>query len=115
MHRRFEHPSVSKLNNVLKRTTSHTRGNQTYKLLKKIQKYFKHCQTYFGNPRLFRFTLQSNSILFNHSIYCDILTIEKEPVLHVADKARRFQAACHLVKMSAEELRRANKSCWINV
>lgn len=71
-----------------------------FKLLKKIQRHFHYWQTYGGNPQMFKFTLRDYSITFNHTIYFDVLAIEKGHVLHVSDEATRFQAAQQLNNVS---------------
>lgn len=82
MHRRFGHPGVAKLSNLLKRATGKKTSSTTFKLLRQIQKHCVYCQRYRAKPHRFKFTLRDDSISFNDTIYCDVLTIERKSVAH---------------------------------
>lgn len=84
-------------------------------MLRKIQKHCEYCQRFGAKQQRFKFPLREESISFNHSIYCEILTLEREHVLHIVDEGIRFQQAQRLSNMSAPELWREIKQCWINV
>lgn len=115
MHIHFGHPSVSKLRNVLKRASGQHKKKSTHRFLEKIQQHCDYCQHFGVKPERLKFTLLDDVVSFNDTIYCDILTIEKLPVLHVGDEAKRFQAAHRLENMKTEELWNKLKMCWINV
>lgn len=63
----------------------------------------------------FKVTLRNDTVSFNHFIYCDILTIDLETVLHVVEGSTTFQAATRLKNMAANELWETLKTCWMNV
>lgn len=115
VHSRFSHRSVQKPNKVLKRETGNKIGKHTCKLLRQIKQQCHYCQKFGAKPQRFKFTLRNDSISFKKKIYCDILKIEKVPVLHVVDESTRFQAATRLSNMTVEELCTALKACCINV
>lgn len=114
-YRRFCHPHVRKLSNVLRLETEKQTPQKTFRILLEITKQCYTCQKFSHKPKRFKFTLRDEYIQFNHSIYCDILSIAKVPVLHFVYEATRFQATSRLENMSAEELWRALKSCWLDV
>lgn len=115
LHRRFGHPNVQKLSNVLICTTGKKIAPQTFHILRQIQKHCKYFQRYGGKHQHLKFNLRDDTLAFNHSIYCDILTIDKRPVIHVGDEATRFQATQRLANMTDEELWFAQIRRWINV
>lgn len=115
MHRRFGHPSVQKLANVIAQATGDNVNPDIMNKLNHIRRHCQFCQKFGGPPQRFKFTLRDMDLSFNHSIYCDVFTINGTPVLHVVDEATRFQAARRLRSMSADELWTALKACWINV
>lgn len=113
LHRRFGHPSVQRLVNMLNRA-GHADGNHT-QILNKITQNCQKCQRYGSAPLRFKFTLRdSDNVDFNQSIFADILYIDGAPVLHVVDEATRFQAARFLQDMTASALWEALRLCWID-
>ena len=99
LHKRFEHPSVKKLANLLKRS-GHDINRST---LKRLTKYCDLCQKHIKAPRRFRFTLRED-VNFNHSIIADVMFIESSPMLHIVDEGTRYQAARWLKDMSAKHV-----------
>ena len=91
LHRRFGHPLADRLYKVLE-CSRHDGIDK--KALHQLNKFCIHCQKYSKSPSRFKFILYNNQDLdFNHSIYIDIIYIDRQPVLHIIDEAICFQAA----------------------
>ena len=87
LHRRFGHPSVSRLQRVLDRA-----GHEVdKKALEYLTKYCKYYQRHSKSPSRFRFNLRDD-VSFNCSIIVDIFFISGQLVLYVVDEATRYQA-----------------------
>lgn len=112
LHRRFGHPSATRLANVLERA-GHS-DVQNHQILNHITKYCTRCQKFGGAPLRFKFTLRDDSIDFNHSIYIDIMYIDNSPILHIVDEATRFQAARWLQNMTSQHVWNTLRTCWID-
>jgi hypothetical protein len=112
LHRRFGHPAVERLATVLNRAGYD--DPKHHGLLQKITDYCSFCQKHGQSPRRFKFTLRSDSVAFNHTIYADVLYIDNSPVLHVVDEATRFQAARWLDNMTAQHTWDVLRTCWID-
>jgi len=109
LHRRFGHPSVQRLTNLLKQS-----GHEFQpKTLETITKFCKHCQLNSKAPGRFKFTLKDD-IQFNYCIIVDIVHLEGKPVLHVIDEATAFQAAKFIPDFAASTVWEALEMCWIN-
>lgn len=111
LHRRFGHPSASRLGNLL-RKTNHGFDVQ---MIRHLTKYCSFCQKHGKPPGRFKFTLKDD-LLFNHSVIVDImyLDVPAVPVLHIVDEATRFQAARLLKDISAETVWDTLRECWID-
>jgi hypothetical protein len=96
LHRRFGHPSTTKLHDLLERSDHEVEKAA----LKKLTKFCTFCQKYAKSPERFKFTLKDD-VNFNYSIIVDVMYIENHPILHVVDDATRFQAARWLQSISA--------------
>ena len=113
LHRRFGHPSVPRLINLLNRA-GHTNENHR-RILNRITEHCHKCQRFGSAPLRFKFTLRdSDNVHFNQSIFADVLYIDGTPVLHVVDEATRFQAARFLPNMTAVTLWETLRLCWID-
>ena len=113
LHKRFGHPSSEKLFNLLKRADIESITPSTRKALEKISDSCDLCQRNGQKPRRFKFTLREEKD-FNQSVYIDIMYVDNKPILHVVCEATRYQAARWLKKVSAEEVWKAFKFCWID-
>jgi hypothetical protein len=97
LHRRFDHSSIKKLHDLLKRF-----GHEVKKsVLKKLSKFCTFCQKHEKSPERFKFILRDD-VNFNFSIIVNIMYIENNLILHVIDEATRFQAARWLQNISAK-------------
>jgi hypothetical protein len=110
LHRRFGHPSVSRLQAILDRS-GHTDVDK--QALEHLTKYCKHCQIYSKAPGRFKFNLRDD-VDFNFSIIVDIFYIGGKPVLHVIDEGTRYQAGRWLQNISAKHTWDALRACWID-
>jgi len=97
LHRRFGHPSVSRLQRVLERAGQEVNREA----LEYLTKYCAHCQRYGQSPSRFRFNLRDD-VSFNCSIMVDIFYISAQLVLYVVDKATRYQTGRWLSNISAK-------------
>ena len=109
LHRRFGHPSVCCLQQVLERS-----GHDVeLPALEHFTKYYKHCQKHGKSPGRFSFTLK-NDIDFNFNIIVDILYIDGKLVLYIVDESTRFQAGRWLKDISAQHVWDQLRTCWID-
>ncbi|KAM4061611.1 reverse transcriptase (RNA-dependent DNA polymerase) [Hirsutella rhossiliensis] len=112
LHRRFGHPAVPRLHNLL-RQAGH--NDVTIDILENISRFCHHCQMHSQAPRRFKFTLKDDQE-FNYEIVADVLYLgtPQRPVLHVVDTATAFQAARFLLSMSAKDTWEALRALWID-
>src|SRR5271169_2397897 len=76
LHRRFGHPSVQRLFNILQRA-----GHDTeFQAIKHLTKYCHQCQMNGKSPGRFKFTLKDD-YNFNFEIIIDIMYLNGKPVL----------------------------------
>jgi hypothetical protein len=109
LHRRFGHPSVQRLTNVLQRA-----GHDVdIAVLKKLTKFCHQCQMHEKSPGRFKFTLKDDHE-FNHSVIIDVMYLDGKPVLQVVDSATAFEAARFLKDMSARTAWDTLRACWID-
>jgi hypothetical protein len=112
LYRRFGHLSATRLASVLERAGySDVQHRQT---LDYITKYCTRCQKFSRAPLRFKFTFWDNSIDFNYSVYIDIMYINSSLLLHVVNKATRFQAARWLQNMTSQHVWNTLCICWID-
>jgi hypothetical protein len=88
LHRRFDHSSIMKLYDLLKRSDHEVKKA----VLKKLTKFCTFCQKYAKSSERFKFILK-NDVNFNYSIIVDVMYIENHLILHVVDDVTRFQVA----------------------
>ncbi len=88
LHRRFDHSSVRKLYDLLKRANHEVKKS----VLKKLIKFCTFCQKYAKFPERFKFTLRDD-VNFNYSVIVDVMYVENSLILHVIDETTRFQVA----------------------
>jgi len=87
LHRRFGHPSVRRLQDILERA-----GHDINKeALEYLTKYCKHCQKHSQSPHRFKFSLKDN-VDFNASIIVDVFYLESKLVLHIVNEGTSYQA-----------------------
>jgi hypothetical protein len=86
LHRRFGHPSIRRLHQILDRAGH----NVETRAIEHLVKYCHHCQKHEKSPERFSFIIK-NDVDFNYNIIVDILYIEFKPVLHIVDESTRFQ------------------------
>ena len=109
LHRRFGHPSVSRLHRILERS-----GHDVdLRALEYLVKYCHHCQKHGKSPGRFGFTIKDD-VEFNYHIVVDILYIEGKAVLQLVDEATRFQAGRWLKDISARHVWDQLRACWID-
>lgn len=111
IHRRFGHPSVRKLSDLL------LKANEDFDAdaLRKITNFCNQCQLHSRSPGRFRFNIkddfESNSEKIVDIMYLD----DNRPVLHVIDTATAFQSARFLKSIDAKSTWDALRLCWIDI
>ncbi len=82
LHRRFGHPSVRRLQQVLEQS-----GHEVeLHALEHLTRYCKHSQKHGRLPGRCSFTIKDD-IEFNYNVVVDIQYIQGKPVLHRVDEA----------------------------
>ena len=109
LHRRFGHPSVYRLHQLLEQSGH----NVELQALQYLTKYCEQCQKHGRSPGRFTFTLKDD-INFNYNVIIDIMYIGSKPVLHLVDEAIRFQAGRWLKNVSAQYVCDQLRFCWID-
>jgi hypothetical protein len=90
LHKRFDHSSIRKLYDLLKRADHEVEKS----VLKKLIKFCTFCQKHEKSFDRFKFILRDDvNVNFNYSIIVDIMYIDNNLILHVVDETTRFQAA----------------------
>lgn len=112
LHRRFGHPSASRLRILLERSGHDDGLNKA--ALERLTRYCSFCQKHGRSPGRFKFTLTEDSE-FNYSIIVDIMYIDNSPILHIVDESTRFQAARWLTNITAKHTWETLRMCWIDV
>jgi hypothetical protein len=112
LHRRFDHSSIRKLYDLLKRA-----GHEVKKsALKKLSKFCIFCQKHEKSFDRFKFILRDDvNVNFNYSIIVDIMYIDNNLILHVVDETTRFQVAKWLQNINAKHTWEMLRLCWIDV
>ncbi|POS85249.1 hypothetical protein EPUL_003471 [Erysiphe pulchra] len=113
IHRRWGHPSATRMWKVLQRAGH----DAEFKTSHHLTKFFRECQLNANRPLRFKFTLRKDNE-FNHTIYVGVVYLEDGPCMHVIDAATAFTAAEWLAgvdKEGAEEAWNAIRRCWIDV
>jgi hypothetical protein len=110
LHRRFGHPSVQRLHDILDRSGH---DDVSKKSIEELTKFCEHCQKHGSSPGRFKFKLR-DEVNFNHSIIVDIMYIDNKPILHIVDEGTRFQAARWLNNISAKHVWDTLRQCWID-
>lgn len=106
LHRRFGHPSVRRLFEVLRRTGHHVENDT----LQQIIQYCRQCQLHGKAPGRFKFKLPKE-FEFNHTVIVDILNLDGNNTLHAIDEATAFQGGRFLSDMSAKTVWNALRAC----
>ena len=113
LHRRFGHPSVRKLTNLLERAQPNEHIDK--EALERISRKCHACQLSTAAPGRFRFRLKDDrEFIFNYEIIVDIFYLEGRPTIHVVDSATSFQAARFLKDQTTKTIWNTIKECWID-
>ena len=99
LHKRFDHFSIKKSKNLLKRSGYEIDRS----VLKQLIKYCDLCQKHIKAPKRFRFTLRKN-VNFNHSIIIDVMFIKKFSMFHIIDEGIKYQIVKWLKNMSIKHV-----------
>ena len=117
IHRRFSHPSTTKMMALLERSDPTKIDSETRKILGDIVAKCNSCQRMAKKPFVFQVSMPDD-IVFNHEVYLDLLWIEPRPhvpVLHIVDRGTYFSAARFVPKESAEAIWNTFVSYWVSI
>lgn len=93
IHRHFHHPATEKLFNLIRHGAPEYNNSEICKNLDHVRSKCDTCQRLAKVPCRFRVSLPSEDYVFNRTIGMDLMKINSETVLHVADKDTTFSAA----------------------
>ncbi|KAI0998773.1 hypothetical protein K3495_g9424 [Podosphaera aphanis] len=111
IHRRFGHPSVRKLSDLLLRADEEFDAS----ILHKISKLCHQFQLHGRSPGRFRFNIRDD-IQFNSEIVVDVMYLDNNrPVLDVVDTATEFQSARFLKSLDAKTTWDTLRLYWIDI
>ena len=110
LHRRFGHFSFRKLQSVLENSKHEI--NKT--MFEKFTRFCIFCQKHDKSSKRFKFILREK-INFNFSIIVNIMYIDNNSILHVIDESTKFQTVKWLKEISAKNIWKMLKLCWIDV
>jgi hypothetical protein len=111
LYKRFDHSSIKKLYDLLKRA-NHEMKKST---LKKLTKFCFFYQKHDKSSERFKFILRNDDVNFNYSIIIDIMYVDNNFILHVVDETTRFQVAKWLRNISVKHTWEMLRLCWIDV
>jgi hypothetical protein len=112
LHKRFDHSSIRKLYDLLKRANHEMKKSA----LKKLIKFCFFCQKHEKFSERFKFILKDDANFnFNYSMIVNVMYIENNSILHVIDDVTRFQTARWLQNISAKHTWEMLRLCWIDV
>ena len=117
IHRRFAHPSASKLYDLIRRAAPSELDAKTRIFLDEIVAHCNSCQRMAPKPFVFQVTMPDN-IVFNHEVCMDLCWLEsrpQKPVLHVVDRGTHFSAARFVASESAESIWNTFLECWVSI
>ena len=117
LHRRFAHPSNTKLIELLKKACPDKIDEKTRKVLDETVARCNTCQRMTKEPFVFQVTMPDN-IVFNHEVYLDLAWIEPRPqklIIHVVDRGTHFSAAQFVPNESAEGIWNTFVACWVSL
>ena len=104
VHDRFGHPTSKSLMNLLKRARPEECNAKTRKALEDLESRCIQCQTFAPNPFVYKLSMPTDELLFNHEIEVDIFWIEGNAVLHIIDRGTRYYVARFVTSQSAENI-----------
>lgn len=114
LHRRFAHPSATKLRNLLKKATPEETTSETKALLQEIDDSCKSCQRLSLKPRVFQVSLPEDAQL-SVEVIVDMFFIKSKRTLHVIDRGIHFSPAKFLASGKAEAIWSALIKRWVRV
>lgn len=87
------YPESERLYSLLRRTHKEEGDPKTLQQLETIETFCDIYQRLSTKPIRFRVNFPDEFITFNRTIYMDLMTIDKQTVLHIVDKDTKFNAA----------------------
>lgn len=115
LHRNFGHPSVTRLQKVLKTANPEEMDTPTKQAIDELTRKCNVCQKHASAPRRFKLTVGCDDLRFNHTVAADIMYIKRKPILHMVDEATHFMAATFLRNHSSEQVWKGLMNCWSRV
>ena len=96
IHLHFFHAHPERIFSLMKRAEDPDSTAETAKELQELTSSCDICQKPAKEPGRFRVSLPSEDIVFNRTVYMDIMYLDGKSVLHVVDKDTQFSAATFL-------------------
>ena len=96
IHRHFFHAHPERIFSLMKRAEDPDAIAETVKELKELTSSCDIFQKLAKEPGRFRVSLPSEDIVFNRTVYMDIIYLDVKSVLHIVDKDAQFSAAAFL-------------------
>ena len=114
LHRRFAHPTTTKLLNLLRRADPKRVDDQTRETLERIYRSCDPCQRMSPKPFVFQVSMPDD-IVFNNEVVVDLMWLDGKPVLHIVDRGTHYSAASFVTDESAETTWNTLVRCWVSL
>lgn len=93
IHKLFGHPTLNTTEGLFRQANRGTLESHTRDTIQKITEKCKPCETIARAPKLFKLTVGTDGLRFNHSVQVDTMFIKGKPVAHMVDLATHISAA----------------------
>ena len=114
IHRHFFHAHPERIFSLMKRAEDPDATTETAKELKELTSSCDICQKLSKEAGCFRVSLPSEDIVFNRTVYMNIMYLYGKSVLHVVDKHTQFSAAAFLSHgETTEDARHLYMTHWV--
>lgn len=104
-----------KLFDMIKGATTQKANPQILKLLQEISAACVACAPHTASSFRFRTTILPDETIFNRKLTIDLIYLNKKPVLHILDAAKKFQNANFIRSESREDIWKAFLKFWVAV
>ena len=115
VHDRFGHPTSKSLMNLLKRARPEECNAKTRKALEDLEIRCKQCQTFAPKTFVYKVSMLTDELMFNHEIEVDLFWIEGNTVLHIIDRGTRYSVARFVTSQSAENIWNMIIDSWVTI
>lgn len=113
VHLHFFHPESGRLYSLMRRADPQQTTSYVLQDLEALSAKCDMCQRNAGEPRRFRVALPHDDIVFNRTVFLDLMFLKSKPVLHIVDMDTKFSAASFLERETTEELWKTFLVQWV--